>query len=210
MRYLARERQRSQMEKLSQMERSSNNEISTGLLFGSDFTMSRSIIDEIRFYRRGCEVWCGRHKIRQCLAHARHAGEQSVFFFFVEAISHVLYVSLLWLWQISRIFENQEMKFIKRKLKRWFNIDWTQSLMWEKMWHSQGFWKLNKNVILKGAWAAAKERLPRDSLVIPEVVRLWVSPFSSVFILTFAIAMFPSAYLTQTQSLRKWLLTGFP
>ena len=40
---------RSQMEKISQMERSSNNEISTGLLFWfwSDFTMSRSIIDDI-------------------------------------------------------------------------------------------------------------------------------------------------------------------
>ena len=71
MRYLARERGRegglvhhlgtvlrSQMEKISQMERSSINEISTGLLFWfwSDFTMSRSIIDDIGFCRRGYEV----------------------------------------------------------------------------------------------------------------------------------------------------------
>ena len=32
---------------------------------------------------------------------------------------------------------------------------------------------------------------------------------TAVFILSFPIAMFPLAYLTQTQSLRKWLLTGF-
>ena len=60
-----------------------------------------------------------------------------------------------------------EMKSVKRLFATWLG----------NIWHIPGFWKVNKNVTSKGAWAKAKERLPRDSLVIPEVVRLWVSPF---------------------------------